>query len=1653
MGFNDLGNALLGSINAQYGVPSTSSGNDPNAFNPANVVAQALNPFNPNTQRQYIETGTIRNIRPRNMELIMQVPDVTVLVKKRLFSSLSENYRYDLMNEDEKLFIRASKILFQNKTKAIAAYERLTKLQTVAVNTGIVNDFVFGAALASVDVLNSIKPGLIDDQTQATFDTIRKVKAFSDPNYETTWLVDGSIPYLSSDLGPGTGVIELTNVSSVNCKTSVVFGGGSANLSIEDPYKLMIITKEEIDQAIAAAGNFFNNQSFFKITESQLTDTIQQLREQFAQTRAARGASPIQFITDTSSPLFNQVRAVIVNEAKEIIFSYSGGLVGVGGSVDIDPSAFQDVNGLQGIEIGLFQQIITNTYILQGLNKTTTDQIKNFNEQTNYVRRKMWLHYAGKAIIQPMDVIHIYISSKTLVDDKIEKGLNSSFTGNSTLNSLNNAVNGLESSLDNLSSYFSGGGGQNSYSDIEKNIIAGPDFPSWLWASMRNDFTRQAAGTHVFAGVVNEAPHNYSNGKYTLTVSANDNTTYFTFGQINVNPSVDVFDSDLYDPLTPFKLDFDASSGFAMGELPPLLDENIRLLSSGSVKAKLGRFKGLTIDQSFYPLPNAEQVAANVFRQKLTDPDGFCYRWKEGIGSLTMFGEPHATGTFRPNTAPALTANPFAGQDVMNVLSLLITGQPYNFNNFMRAAITSGALSRNELTNESLSSSYFRGLINDLSKQNQTWGNFMPFKKLIVNESAYQFLASGQFDLSTANRQINSLLEERAKRFDELTTILPQFANNPQFYKVGAGGTPIVDASVGGQIDIASLAKLGADIIQLDSQIQQQQNDFTNHLQSANIQQTDGTLTIFGNDISFDPTITSSSNSLTPDQQTRQRDEFRKHINSLTKRLLWKVKGNEDQNLFVVDDSYDKNYDIQGFEAALSDGLKTFNSTYTTVFEKIRGVAEILGLEVFADSQGHIQVRPPQYNRMPSSVFYDMLRQKKQKGIQIFPDYLESLFINQIEGLTDQLEIVEDEIRIRCAALGATNDNDAEKLLNGSSVGNHGKAQGSTDFVFVTDEITGLLGGKDLRSLLLEANPELKETFADLAGAELNTLQVKISGAVKATVNFDVVKQVSVVNSSSVFQGVNNSVVDTIAKIGARLAQKTNQPAPTLQSLLSNNRILKGSGQSQLDVLNLTEQISQFIAERQYQIKLLANAIRNLDQGIQLNTNSDVGQNYLYPSLNTKDSDLFPEIIEHMIEDENVDDYGLNAGKRYVLTDSRIISLICNERPPPWTVVEVDGQLASGLVSGPSGLQIGNGGNAISTAFAADYDMWRMYGFRGHNAVQVPFLSDPDAQCAPYAVYLLNRARKDIFQAEATVVGNEFIQPGEVYYIEDRDLLYYCESVQHSFTYGGSYTTQLSLRYGHNPGEYIPTMLDIIGKGLYTKKNQSNLVRHVRNGNATGATHIASLALDNSALSASVDNLIQGTYGSQNKTNLTNMMLATSGLLTPTSLGDQVNLEVRIYYNSKQGFSSANSNLQNAANTIKNWVVDPTQPGTTQSGVIPLPSNQQPIDKSRITIANVDLGKDTETRSPSSLAWSLARIVAQNNAAINFDLNNNAQTSTTELQSLFGNVIDIWAVFSSPDQNITQSTTSQQTASQALIDEQNKNIANFNALLKTIAGK
>lgn len=1673
--FKDFAQSLNDSILGNAGL----SENSPSNLDYKNIPFGRLGDFagriDKTAQRSYVEDGAIRNIRPRASEILMSEPDLTVVVKKRLFSSLAENYRVDYMDDDDKLFLRASKRLFFNKARVIASYERLTKFERiVSANQGIISDFALPFIFDAVDTItNSPIPqvsSLIDNETRSILDKIRKVKRFSDPQFFTTWNIAEDLPY-AVDTGEGTGTFDITIVSSINVTNSVNFGGGSAGLAIEDPYKLMVVTEEEIEQAISEATHLYNRNNFFRLSQSQLQSATDDLKIRLNEIRARRGAAPIFYVIRDNSLLFKRIRAIVDGEGRELDFTFDGGVLGVNfinpssDSIFVPSSSTEGFNGLRGSqEIRLFKQILNNLYLTLGFEQTTKNQARQYNQRTNYLRKKMMLHYHRKTMIQPMDVVYIYATGKTLSDSKIVQGLKSNYVDNSIVNNIDSLVGGITEGLNNLYSTFAGEGAGSSALVQERNAIAGPEFPLWLYSLMKNDFTRQDNGTSIFVGLCVSASRSYSGGSYTVNISCRDNSHYLNLSQVNINPSVDVFNGSLYDPLTPFEDDFDEASGFLRGNVPQLLDANKRLLRSKSVRAKLGRFRGSGLDEFLFNLPDIENVPtgrgfdslqsfSRSPRNKFHPPDGFVYRWKEGIGSLVMFGDPHslqnpALGTMRAETSPNITQNPFAGQDVMNVISLLITGQPYSFNNFVRGAIEFGKIQRKDLTNKNLSASFFKGLIQQVTDQNAIWGNFIPFKKLVLNEEAYQFLAKGQFDLSIRNERLNDLVRERAELFDQIVGFAPSLANSPQNYNTIQGGSIEAGAD---PADTTPINVLISSLQDLDREIDTLQKDFERSISNVQVQTQEGTLGIFGDDISFDPTIVGLQNQDNESKRREARRELRNRINLLTRRRIWKVRANEDPNLFIVDDTYDKNYDIQAFEQGLNRQLELFNSTYDSPFQKVQQVASIIGLEVFADSQGHINARPPQYNRMPSRVFRDLLQRRAEENIQIFPRYLERLFFTTLQGLTDRIEIIEDEIRLRAAALGRTDDQGVADLLNNStlSLGTSGT------FVFLTNRENGNVNS-DIRSLFDQADPDLLEKRNSKA---LESFASTISSPVNATVNFNVISKINTVQDSQSFTGNVNTINDAISFIADRLEQRTRQKQPTsLQAVLSNNRVINILGRSQADILKVTNEISQFVAERQRIIKRLDSALRNLREGISANDpESNNIDSLLTPNISS--SKELPELLEHMIEDENLDDFGFNSGKRFVIEDSQIMNLQIREEPPEANMVQVDGRLANGLAPLPSGLSVGGSGNGVATAWAVDYDTWRMYGWRAANQVTVPFFSNPNTQCAPYAVFLLNLYRKNIFQGECTIVGNEYIQAGEVYYIEDENLLFYANTVNHNYSYGGDFTTSITLKYGHSPGEYIPTHLDVIGKGLYSNRHQAELVRQVRHGRVDDSNHIGTIVFDNRVpISTSADgirSLVSGTYGEQNRNTLSDMLLTISGILTPSDFGKVLTLEIRHYSNTNPEVNrSFGPQVSLVADAVKNWIIDPSAPSFSNGEtLIPVSEDPPQIDPERVSVELVDLNPDIpeETRSPSGLAWSLARsVVSASNIPLNLgvplsevtssNVSEGGQTETESIElsklerdALVDNIIDIWVVFRNPEQLLQgskQPTENNQAAQQ-----------------------
>jgi hypothetical protein len=408
-------------------------------------------------------------------------------------------------------------------------------------------------------------------------------------------------------------------------------------------------------------------------------------------------------------------------------------------------------------------------------------------------------------------------------------------------------------------------------------------------------------------------------------------------------------------------------------------------------------------------------------------------------------------------------------------------------------------------------------------------------------------------------------------------------------------------------------------------------------------------------------------------------------------------------------------------------------------------------------------------------------------------------------------------------------------------------------------------------------------------------------------------------------------------------------------------------------------------------MKLFYSTIKNAQEFQSLDDKNDNTANELITPGIYGNSHI-PEVFEHMIEDETYDDYGLNSGQRYIIKRSQIKSINISINPPPYTAVEVQGIINSFVPNGPASLVGGfsGQGNGMTTALAVDYDMWRMYGFKEGAPVSVPFLNGHISQCAPYASMLLSRNRKNILRGSVTISGNEFMQPGEVVFLEDRQLLFYVTSVRHNFTFGTTFTTTLELSYGHTPGEYIPTVTDMIGKMIYNNKDSADTIVHRQESSANelsvgvilrGAKSSVNKIGDASQTNQLTPNGFSTSFSAANSQTINNLLYNTRYLINSNDVkgnNAKATIELRIYFDNQ---NEADADIYAYAQQIEALLIGQNETAlnafaTVQQGNSPEPL---PYGTTKVVKVNLDDQGDTDRRSPSQKAINAARNYKQAN--------------------------------------------------------------------------
>jgi hypothetical protein len=239
--FGKVVNSLNNVINEQFGIGENSENNlntvaDNGKTIPYGKLGEFANRIDSSAERNYTEGGFNQKFSPNSREVYWQQPEATILVKKKFVSSLSDNYRKDMMSDDEKMFLRASKILFQNKTNQIENYERLCKIAQVSVLNNRLDSNLFPALFSAVDgvsALVNIIPGGLGSfgsgvkSLQGTLEKLKTLYNFTKDNVYTTWHVNKKTPY-EQTVGAGTGVIEFTMARSL--RTSISLDGNGQRI-------------------------------------------------------------------------------------------------------------------------------------------------------------------------------------------------------------------------------------------------------------------------------------------------------------------------------------------------------------------------------------------------------------------------------------------------------------------------------------------------------------------------------------------------------------------------------------------------------------------------------------------------------------------------------------------------------------------------------------------------------------------------------------------------------------------------------------------------------------------------------------------------------------------------------------------------------------------------------------------------------------------------------------------------------------------------------------------------------------------------------------------------------------------------------------------------------------------------------------------------------------------------------------------------------------------------------------------------------------------------------------------------------------------------------------------------------------------------------
>jgi hypothetical protein len=1398
------------------------------------------------------------------LQVSNQTPSLSVLVKKRAFASLNHLYDPTLMDDAEQWLFRATKRLFARKCAEIADYERLSKIVKLAETSTTV-----GLAVGSLMSGLAAEFGEQDTTGSQTdlFTSMRNLeKAIKDrqPVSTTTWFYDPDVPF-EPKLGTGSGVFEITLVTTLNTNLSID-GSGSCSFSLENPYNILRISEHDIemavrDTALSKLVSVLDKAAGLALANAQTADA------QLSKNRQSARKSAISFTVSVSG----QGVTGTIDAIGMTITADNLDLVPEPHSLDSDEKGLirRILNGLESYSMA------TRKNLLDGLD-VSGGQDATLKESMRYTRSLLRKFYMGKLIVQPMDAIHIFI------DGGLRRAGETSdvtTTGDTDLVSAIGQAIGLQETW-----------------QIDEPLLKAAWERSGKWLSF-DDFKKLYSisgipGIHVFGGLISEASGSYNSegGKYEVSVSAVSNMEWLRLSRYNQQPSLQQTEGIIYDPLTPFKFNTDPATGLPIGRAV-LSDTNTKLLKKG-IFAASGKNTGQEIT-SMSRLQQDIQIVGGALVPIFDIPPGLKYRWKEGV--VTMTYDMSTTdplditktnerqlrrdiGFFAANTA-------VANMDIANIISTFVTGYPHNYATFVQSALNAGAFSLDTTLNSG--KDYFHSLLDVQKSLNLVQGNFTPFKAVNANRSDLAQSIATQQRLTQKSSQLRQIKNQYVKVFDDLVNLDASFSTvnensrtpDPQY--------------------INSQSVLKRKQAQLKTELTQAEDVFNDLVQNSS-----STWMIAGDDIGF--------NLVNPNDADEAK-LFGDRLLFVSQRKREDVIYNRDKNFLIVSEEYDKDFDVQAFALSLRDqSPEMWKNTWDSVYDLCKKAADTMDLEFFCSSQGHLELRPPQYNRIPLTVLNTMLSLNTNSGVKIFPDFLEKLVSSRTQSLIQDIVEIEYEMMRQAALLGASDFEIAKQKIFGGALKYSG--DNSAQFLIELGDSADAIA-KDQAREPAEAH-KLQNFVSSAMGLAARGVGIFSAAAqanlVRTTIGTTSSGGKTVVSAPSGSKDFYDFAIKELVKLTGR--PKRSFPAFEEAKI---GAIRNGKTTPASDISAITDRIAEQVSKRSKLLRVLGKVLEQSVEIANVNSSGQIESSLGWANTSTKPSALF----EKMVEDDTQSVLGYLSGKRFIIGDESLLSYRVSEKPPAFTTCSVSGTDA--FIGQPGGLIAGN--FPIYKAIGVDFDLWRQYGFRSERNFDKPFFWNAETQCAPYAKMLLTRQYREILSANAEVVGNEFYQLGDVVYLADLQMLFYVQGVGHNFTYENGFSTTLSLTYGHPPGEYIPTPLDVIGKSLSNKAAAQGAFR-TRRGRVGGDRVLASLRF--AAKETGQKGLMNGQDGKRNYQMLSNALSIIQTVIDQSDFNTSSRVIVIAF-----GNSSNKSDQEKRISTVANWLSRPVAPGDKSDGI------------------------------------------------------------------------------------------------------------------------